>query len=149
MSEGRLLTVPEVAERLRTNPETVRRWLRQGKLRGFRPGGTKLGYRIPEPEVAILTKSMGYIMREPSAEAGSSPAYYSSTSHHGADPYQNASPSSYGMDASSGQSIDLQRRIDELMATARILVGRMVELQSDLERLQRDTATQTTARGRA
>ena len=51
MSEQRLLTVREVAERLRSSPETVRRWLRQGKLRGFRPGGTKLGYRVPEAEL--------------------------------------------------------------------------------------------------
>ena len=51
MSEQRLLTVREVAERLRSSPETVRRWLRQGKLRGFRPGGTKLGYRVPESEL--------------------------------------------------------------------------------------------------
>jgi excisionase family DNA binding protein len=51
MSEQRLLTVREVAERLRSSPETVRRWLRQGKLRGFRPGGTKLGYRVSEAEL--------------------------------------------------------------------------------------------------
>jgi excisionase family DNA binding protein len=51
MPEQRLLTVREVAERLRSSPETVRRWLRQGKLRGFRPGGTKLGYRVPEREL--------------------------------------------------------------------------------------------------
>jgi hypothetical protein len=29
----------------------VRRWLRQGKLRGFRPGGTRLGYRVAESEL--------------------------------------------------------------------------------------------------
>ena len=51
MSEQRLLTVREVAERIRSSPETVRRWLRQGKLRGFRLGGTKLGYRVPESEL--------------------------------------------------------------------------------------------------
>lgn len=51
MNEQRLLTVREVAERLRSSPETVRRWLRQGKLRGFRPGGTKLGYRVSESEL--------------------------------------------------------------------------------------------------
>lgn len=51
VSEQRLLTVREVAERIRSSPETVRRWLRQGKLRGFRPGGSKLGYRVPESEL--------------------------------------------------------------------------------------------------
>jgi excisionase family DNA binding protein len=51
MNEQHLLTVREVAERIRSSPETVRRWLRQGKLRGFRPGGTKLGYRVSESEL--------------------------------------------------------------------------------------------------
>jgi excisionase family DNA binding protein len=51
MTGQHLLTVREVAERLRSSPETVRRWLRLGKLRGFRPGGTKLGYRVSEDEL--------------------------------------------------------------------------------------------------
>ncbi len=33
-----MLTVPEAARRLRRNPETVRRWIREGRLRS-----TKLG----------------------------------------------------------------------------------------------------------
>ena len=61
MTEPRLLTVREVAERLRSSPETVRRWLRQGKLRGFRPGGTKLGYRVSEEEL------QDFINRSPAA----------------------------------------------------------------------------------
>jgi len=48
------LTVPEVAERLRITPETVRRWLRAGKLHGVLLGGDKMGYRIAETEVARL-----------------------------------------------------------------------------------------------
>ena len=55
----RLLTVREVAEQLRSSPETVRRWLRQGKLRGFRPGGTKLGYRVPETELQRFLRLVG------------------------------------------------------------------------------------------
>jgi excisionase family DNA binding protein len=47
----RLLTVREAAERLRTTEETIRRWLRSGHLRGVRPGGTRLGWRIPESEL--------------------------------------------------------------------------------------------------
>jgi excisionase family DNA binding protein len=47
----RLLTVPEVANELRVTEETVRRWLRQRRLRGIRPGGTKLGWRVPESEL--------------------------------------------------------------------------------------------------
>lgn len=51
MNDDRLLTVPEVAERMRASTETVRRWLRQGKLRGILPGGDKMGYRILESEL--------------------------------------------------------------------------------------------------
>jgi excisionase family DNA binding protein len=49
-----LYTVKEVAERLRLNPETVRVWLRSGKLRGVLLGGRKSGYRIPDSEVQRL-----------------------------------------------------------------------------------------------
>ena len=49
-----LLTVQDVAARLKITPETVRRWLRTGKLRGALPGGDKMGYRIAEGEVARL-----------------------------------------------------------------------------------------------
>jgi excisionase family DNA binding protein len=51
LAGGRLLTVPEVAERLRASEYTVREWLRRGRLRGSRLGGTRLGWRIPEAEV--------------------------------------------------------------------------------------------------
>jgi excisionase family DNA binding protein len=50
----RTLTVPEVAAQLRINEETVRRWLRSGRLKGVRIGGPRAGYRIPEPEVARI-----------------------------------------------------------------------------------------------
>ena len=46
MAEERLYTVNEVADHLKTTPETVRRWLRSGRLQGIRLGGTKLGYRV-------------------------------------------------------------------------------------------------------
>jgi excisionase family DNA binding protein len=51
MDNERFLTVPEVAERLRMNPETIRVWLRDGRLSGVRPGGKRAGWRIPESEV--------------------------------------------------------------------------------------------------
>jgi excisionase family DNA binding protein len=70
MDEQRLLTVREVAERLRSSPETVRRWLRQGKLRGFRPGGTKLGYRVPESELQRFLRNAGE-GKPPSGNGGS------------------------------------------------------------------------------
>ncbi len=46
MTMERDLTVKEVAERLGTHQETVRRWLQSGRLRGYRPGGDKLGWRV-------------------------------------------------------------------------------------------------------
>lgn len=49
-----MLTVPEVSERLRIPEATVRRMLRDGRLRGNRFGGTRLGWRIPESAVRQL-----------------------------------------------------------------------------------------------
>lgn len=51
MTDDQPLKVSEVAERLRLNPETIRRWLGSGKLRGYRLGKTSAGWRIPESEV--------------------------------------------------------------------------------------------------
>ena len=54
MTEDRLLTVQEVADRLRVDPETVRRMLRDGRLRGTMPVSPRAGWRIPESEVTLL-----------------------------------------------------------------------------------------------
>ena len=70
MTEQRLLTVREVAERLRASPETVRRWLRQGRLRGFRPGGTKLGYRVPEGELQRFFAELNHGRSQPPSTEG-------------------------------------------------------------------------------
>jgi len=71
MNEQRLLTVREVAERLRSSPEAVRRWLRTGKLRGYRPGGTKLGYRVSESELQrFIASSEVATDRHPPAGSG-------------------------------------------------------------------------------
>ena len=51
MAEDKALKVSEVAVRFRVSDETVRRWLRDGKLKGIRLGGTKSGYRVLESEV--------------------------------------------------------------------------------------------------
>jgi excisionase family DNA binding protein len=52
-----LLTVREVAARLRLHPETVRRWLRDGRLRGARIKGSG-GYRVLESEVQRLLNEL-------------------------------------------------------------------------------------------
>ena len=44
------LTVQEVAERVKVNPETVKRWLRRGELRGSILGD-RAGWRVSEEEV--------------------------------------------------------------------------------------------------
>ena len=51
MSEDRLLTVPEVAARIRCSPESVRRWARQGRLKSVKLGGDRLGFRFLESAV--------------------------------------------------------------------------------------------------
>jgi excisionase family DNA binding protein len=52
-----LLTVREVAERLKVHEETVRRWLGTGNLKGYRPGGKKTGWRIPDSELDRFVKA--------------------------------------------------------------------------------------------
>lgn len=49
-----MMTVVQAAARLGANEQTIRRWLRTGKLRGHMPGGNKLGYRIPADAVERL-----------------------------------------------------------------------------------------------
>ncbi len=58
MHDEPVLTVREFAQRLKASEETVRRWLKTGRVRGVMLGGTKLGYRIPESEIGrILGKA--------------------------------------------------------------------------------------------
>ena len=50
MQDQRWLTVQQVAEQLQVHPETVREWLRDGKLRGHRIS-RRAGWRVPVDEV--------------------------------------------------------------------------------------------------
>jgi excisionase family DNA binding protein len=63
----RLLTVAEVAERLRVHPITVRRHIKAGRLRAVRIGRS---VRVPEAELRKL--SSGSLAYEPGRAAGSS-----------------------------------------------------------------------------
>jgi excisionase family DNA binding protein len=45
-----ILTVEQVADYLQVHPETVRRWIREGRLRGMNPSG-KSGWRIRRDEL--------------------------------------------------------------------------------------------------
>lgn len=50
MEGARFYTVAQVAELLQVNPETVRRWIRSGELRGLGLGD-KAGYRIEQSDL--------------------------------------------------------------------------------------------------
>jgi excisionase family DNA binding protein len=45
------LTVAEAAARLKAHPETVRRWLKAGRLRAAKPQSDKFGWRVRASEV--------------------------------------------------------------------------------------------------
>ena len=51
-----LLTVPEVAEQLSVTEETIRRWLRDGKLEGIRLS-RRAGWRVRPESVEALLKN--------------------------------------------------------------------------------------------
>jgi excisionase family DNA binding protein len=67
--ESSLLTVEDVAARLSVKPDTVRRWLRQGRLRGVLPGGRRLGYRVPIAELERFAPTVSALEVQPSAQA--------------------------------------------------------------------------------
>jgi excisionase family DNA binding protein len=50
MTEGRMLTAKEVADRLQVKVITVQRWLHAGKMNGTKLPG-KAGWRVPVTEV--------------------------------------------------------------------------------------------------
>lgn len=50
-----LLTVEEVAERLKLDAETVRRWLQSGKLKGVKISPT--AWRIEDTELAAFIQN--------------------------------------------------------------------------------------------
>ena len=52
MTAERWLTVQQVADMLQLHPETVREWLREGRLEGVRLGERRTGWRVRESEVA-------------------------------------------------------------------------------------------------
>jgi excisionase family DNA binding protein len=57
--EGRdMLTVPQVSTYLQVHPATVRKWLREGVLRGVNLGG-KGGWRIRRDELERFIAELG------------------------------------------------------------------------------------------
>jgi excisionase family DNA binding protein len=53
----KLLTVDAVARQLTLHPETVRRWLRDGRLRGIRLGERRAGWRISQADLDAFLSS--------------------------------------------------------------------------------------------
>ncbi len=60
-----MLTVEEVARRLATSEETIRRWLRSGRLRGVRLGATRAGWRVSEADLAAFLSERANVQEEP------------------------------------------------------------------------------------
>lgn len=56
MASDNLLTVSDVAERLRVSDETVRQWLRTQVLLGYNLGG-RAGWRVPASELGRFMAS--------------------------------------------------------------------------------------------
>lgn len=65
MAGERMWTVREVAERVRVDPVTVRRWIKAGRLKAVRPGGTKAGWRIPAEELGRLLRGEAPLVGPP------------------------------------------------------------------------------------
>ena len=49
-----LLTVAEVAAKLKTTPPTVLRWIRERRLPAVKPGGDRMGYRVLPSDLAAF-----------------------------------------------------------------------------------------------
>lgn len=54
-----MLTVPEAARRVGRNPETIRRWIRAGRLRAQKLGTQHLIDEADLEEVAVDPKALG------------------------------------------------------------------------------------------
>lgn len=53
-------TVKEVATLMRCHPLTVIRWIKAEKLKGFKMGGKKSHWRIPQSELDRLTGTVAH-----------------------------------------------------------------------------------------
>lgn len=53
-TSGPYLTVARFADEATVSRDTVRRWIREGRIRGKAIGGRRAGYRIPYRELERL-----------------------------------------------------------------------------------------------
>jgi excisionase family DNA binding protein len=70
MTADEILTVDEVAARLKVRPEAVRRWLRDGRLVGFQPGGRKTGWRIRGSALQRFIAAAEHVQDDARAQIG-------------------------------------------------------------------------------
>ena len=72
MEGDRLRTVGEVAEQLRLNPQTIRRWIASGRLRGVWLGTDRAGWRHPKlpSTIQVLDAKKLVIHTAPSVHHG-------------------------------------------------------------------------------
>ena len=75
------LTVEQAAQHLSLSEETIRRWLRSGKLKGARIGVERAGWRIPRSELARISqrtmwKFYGRKYHDPDGRIGELFAYW-------------------------------------------------------------------------
>ncbi len=57
--EERWLTVQDIVRQLHVDPHTVRRWIREGGLRGQMVGGRQPGYRVRETDLRRFLAARG------------------------------------------------------------------------------------------
>jgi excisionase family DNA binding protein len=69
-AHDRLLTVPEVAAALRVDDNTVRRWIRRGRIEAHNLGG-RTGYRVRRSELDRFLSSLSTQGRAAEARSGS------------------------------------------------------------------------------
>lgn len=50
-THAQTLTSDQAAAEIGTTVRTIHKWLHAGKIRGVKPGGDKMGWRIPRSEV--------------------------------------------------------------------------------------------------
>jgi excisionase family DNA binding protein len=67
MADTELLTVKEVAGRLKLNPQTVRRWIKRGLLPAARVGGKEWRIRESDLEAAFSRPSAAELRRRRAA----------------------------------------------------------------------------------
>jgi excisionase family DNA binding protein len=57
VASEKYLTVPEIAAQLGMKPAGVQHWLATGKLRGYQPGGRRMGWRVRERDLAAFLEA--------------------------------------------------------------------------------------------